>query len=191
MEPATDQLGIVRWAIRTATIVVGMSLVGGLAAAVVGGPLTDLGSGAGGLFGVPSLLLTVAALAIGIPAGVVVARRLRSQGRWIGAAAVVGGGLWIVATGYFMIAHMVDPCVNGWWGPDSRIGSQPLCERFGNELNWHTRFHLLAHSAPAGVLVAMYVWAVRRWTGPADRERTVSSTVGSDGLGGVAERLEM
>ena len=158
-----QQPRIVRWAIWTAISVVAVSVVAGLAAALIGGPLTDLGSGAGGLYAIPSLVLDVAAVAIGVPAAVVVARQLRTEGPWFRAAVVVGGGLWVVAIGYFVVAHLVDPCVNGWWGPESRIGSQPLCERFGSELNWHTRFHLLAHAAPAAVLVTAYVWAVRRW----------------------------
>ncbi len=162
----TGQLRIVRWAIWITAGVVAVSFIAGVAAAAVGGPLTQLGSGAGGLYAVPSLVLDLTAVFIGVPAGVVVARHLRPQSRRLGAALIVGGGLWVVAIGYFMIAHWLDPCVNGWWGPESRVGSQPLCERFGNELNWHTRFHLLAHAIPATLLVAGYIWAVRRWATP-------------------------
>ena len=61
------------------------------------------------------------------------------------------------------------PCVNGWWDARSRIGDQLLCERFGSELNWHTRFHLLAHAAPASVLLGAYLWAIRRWGQPGVR----------------------
>ena len=64
------------------------------------------------------------------------------------------------------MAHMVDPCANGWWDANSRIGSQPLCEQFGSELNWHTRFHLFAHAAPAAVLLAVYVLAVQQCGAP-------------------------
>jgi hypothetical protein len=144
-----------------------VSFIGGVAAVVLGGPFTDLGTGAGGLGAIPSLLLDLTAVAIGAPASVLVARQLRTEAAWLRATATAGGGLWIIAVGYFVIAHWVDPCVNGWWDSGTRIGSQPLCERFGNELNWHTRVHLLAHAAPATILVVGYVWAVRRWVVPA------------------------
>jgi hypothetical protein len=143
-------------------LIIAVSVAGGLAAVLVGRGLTDLGEGAGGLFGFPSLLLTLLALALGLPAALIVARVVRPDDGWIGAAVLVGVGAWVVAIGYFVVAHAVDPCVNGWWDERSRIGSQPLCERFGAELNWHTRFHLLAHAAPAAALFGIYVWAVRR-----------------------------
>lgn len=181
MALATGQLRIVRWAIWIATSVVAVSFIGGVAAAVLGGPFAQLGSGAGGLYAVPSLVLDLVAVVIGVPAGIIVARQLRDESRWLAAAVIVGGGLWVVALGYFMVAHVIDPCVNGWWGPDSRVGSQPLCERFGNELNWHTRFHLLAHAAPAAALTAGYVWAVRRWVTPSKAEASDSGRMQAKG----------
>lgn len=158
-----------RWLMWLLGIVVGVSLAGGVAAALVGRGLTDLGAGPGGLFGVPSLLLTLGALVLGLPAAVIVARLVRPADGWIGKAVLVGIGAWVVAIGYFVVAHAVDPCVNGWWDGRSRIGSQPLCERFGPELNWNTRFHLLAHAAPAAALFAAFAWAVRRSLGEAAR----------------------
>ncbi len=178
MALATGQLRIVQWAIWITAIVVAVSFVGGLAAAAFGGPFTGLGSGAGGLYAVPSLVLSLAAVAVGVPAGIIVARHLRPELRWLRAGVIAGGGLWVVAIGYFMIAHWVDPCVNGWWGPETHIGSQPLCERFGNELNWHTRFHLLAHAAPAAVLAVGYIWAIRRWVTPQPEPDRSSRHVG-------------
>ena len=150
------------WMVRLLTIIIGASLAGGIAAAVSGGGLTDLGDGAGGGFGLPSLLLTVVALVLGLPAAVIAARLVRPADGWIGVAVPVCAGAWVVAIGYFVIAHAIDPCVNGWWDGRSRVGSQPLCERFGSELNWHTRFHLLAHAAPAAALLVVYGWLVRR-----------------------------
>ncbi len=152
-----------RWVIRSLTVIIAVSLAGGIAAALAGGPLSDLGSGAGGLFGIPSLLTTLIALFVAIPTATVVARQARHSPGWLRAGVVVAAGAWIVAIGYFVIAHAVDPCVNGWWHARTRIGDQPLCERFGPELNVHTRFHLLAHAAPAAVLLAAYVWSIRRW----------------------------
>ena len=143
-----------------------VSLIGGVAAALIGGSLTDLGSGAGGLFGIPSILTTLIALFVAIPAAVAISRQTRLSPGRLRAAIVIGSGAWIVAIGYFVVAHAVDPCVNGWWDAQSRIGDQPLCERFGQELNWHTRFHLLAHAAPAAVLLGAYLWAIRRWGQP-------------------------
>jgi len=157
---------MVRWLVRALFVVIGVSVVAGIMAAVFGGALTDLGSGFGGLYGLPALVLTLLALGVGIPAGVVVARRLGSNRGWLLATAIVIGGVFVVAIGYERVAHAIDPCANGWWGPDSMIGSQPLCERFGSELNWHTRFHLAAHSLPALVLLAGYAWAIRRWVAP-------------------------
>jgi hypothetical protein len=140
-----------------------VSLIGGIAAAVVGGSLTNLGSGAGGLFGIPSILTTLIAMFLAIPAAVGMVRQTRRRPSWLRAATVTAAGAWIVATGYFVVAHAIDPCFNGWWDARSRIGDQPLCERFGPELNVHTRFHLLAHAAPGAILLAIYLWAIRRW----------------------------
>ncbi len=170
----------VRWTIRSFTVVIAISLVGGIAAAAVGGSLTDLGSGAGGLYAVPALLTTLIALFVAIPAAVAVARQARGSPGWFRTGVMVAAGAWIVAIGYFEVAHAVDPCVNGWWDASSRIGEQPLCERFGTELNWHTRFHLLAHAAPAAVLLAIYLGAVRRWAaGPASPLSTTSAAAPS------------
>lgn len=152
-----------RWTVRSLTVVIAVSLIGGIAAAALGGSFTELGSGAGGLYGIPSLLTTLIALFVAVPASVGIARQARRSPGWLRAAIIVGGGAWIVAIGYFVVAHALDPCVNGWWDARSRIGDQPLCERFGSELNWHTRFHLLAHAAPAAVLLVVYLWAIRRW----------------------------
>ncbi len=153
----------VRWTTRSLTVVIVVSLIGGIAAAVLGGALSNLGSGAGGLFGIPSILTTLIALLLAMPAAVGMVRQTRRSPGWLRSATVIAVGAWIVAIGYFMVAHAVDPCVNGWWDSRSRIGDQPLCERFGPDLNWHTRFHLLAHAAPATVLLATYLWAAKRW----------------------------
>ena len=153
-------LGWTTWSLTTVVII---SLSAGIAAALFGGILTDLGSGAGGLFGIPSILTTLIALFLAIPAAIVTARQTRQSPGWLRSATVIATGAWVVAIGYFVVAHAVDPCVNGWWGPQSRLGDQPLCERFGPELNWHTRFHLLAHALPAAILLAMYLYAIRRW----------------------------
>jgi hypothetical protein len=165
----------VGWTVGSLTVVVAVALIGGITAALAGGSLTDLGSGAGGLFGFPAMVTIVIAL-FAIPVSVGLAQTARGSPDWLRSAIIVGAGAWIVAIGYFQVAHSIDPCVNGWWDARSRIGDQPLCERFGSELNWHTRFHLLAHAAPAAVLLTVYVWAVRRWATPAAAEQAVAAT---------------
>lgn len=163
-----DHVGphLLRWLVRLLFVVIGVSVVSGIAAAAFGGSFANLGSGFGGLYGVPALLLTLLALGAGIPAGVVVARRIRSSRGWLLAAGIVIGGVFVVVIGYAQVAHTIDPCANGWWGARSMIGSQPLCERFGRELNWNTRFHLVAHALPALILLAGYAWAIHKWVAP-------------------------
>ena len=157
---------LLRWLVRLLFVVIGVSVVAGIAAAAFGGAFANLGSGFGGLYGVPALLLTLLALGVGMPAGVVVARRLWSSRGSLLATGIVISGVFVVAIGYAQVAHTIDPCVNGWWGLESMIGSQPLCERFGSELNWHTRFHLVAHAFPALILLAGYAWAIHKWVAP-------------------------
>lgn len=157
---------MVRWTIRTLIAVIAVSVVAGVAAALIGGSLTGLGSGYGGLDGYPSLLTALIAVFLALPAAVMAARQVRGSARWLRVPVVVAGGAWLVAISYALVAHVIDPCVNGWWDLQTRVGDQPLCERFGSELNWHTRFHLLAHAAPAALLLVGYTWAIRRWAGP-------------------------
>jgi hypothetical protein len=160
------RLRVIDWMMWAVTLIIAISVVAGIAAAAVGGSWSDLGEGYGGLYGLPSVLLTALALLVGIPAAVLIARRLGPESGRLRIAVLVTGGVWVVAMGYDMVAHTVDPCVNGWWDARSRIGSQPLCERFGSELNWHTRFHLLAHAAPAAILLGIYTYVIKRWGHP-------------------------
>ncbi|MGI9624119.1 MAG: hypothetical protein ACR2PK_14890 [Acidimicrobiales bacterium] len=165
MSDNESNLGVIGWLIWTLTIIIVVSLVAGIAAASIGGSLSDLGSGYGGLYGLPAMLLSALALLV-ILAAVIVGRSLGPKSGRLRIAILVIAGVWLVAIGYSMVAHMVDPCVNGWWDARSRVGSQRLCERFGSELNWHTRFHLLAHAAPAAVLLGVYMYVIRRWGRP-------------------------
>ncbi|HEX9683209.1 MAG TPA: hypothetical protein VGA13_09010 [Acidimicrobiales bacterium] len=167
------------WTIRSLVLVVSFSFVAGVVAALVGGSLSDLGEGAGGLFGVPSLLTTLIAVFLALPAAVTVARHGRGSPR-LRRPIVIAGGAWVVAIGYFQVAHSVDPCLHGWWDLSNRVGDQPLCERFGSELNWHTRFHLAAHAGPAMILLVAYLWAIRRWATPTDHDELAEHAPGSD-----------
>lgn len=150
----------------TVVLVIVTALVAGGAAALIGGSFSSLGDGYGGLWGVPALVLPLIALVLGVVAAIKIARSLgRGSGR-LRIVLLVVVGVWVVAIGYSEVAHLVDPCVHGWWDETSQVGSQPLCERFGSELNWNTRFHLLAHAVPAGVILALYLWTVQRWARP-------------------------
>ena len=65
----------IRWTIGSLAVVVVVSVIAGVVAALFGGSLTDLGSGAGGLYGIPSLLTTAIALLVAMPVAVLTARR--------------------------------------------------------------------------------------------------------------------
>lgn len=162
----TESPRTVRWTVRSFTVVIVVSLIAGIAAAIVGGSLTDLGSGYGGLFGIPSILAAAIALFLAMPAALALTRKPERSRKRLQTVIVWAAGAWIVAIGYDVAGHAIDPCVNGWWDSRSRIGEQPLCERFGSELNWHTRFHLLAHAAPAAILLGAYVWVINRLARP-------------------------
>lgn len=156
--------------LRVMLVVVGLlvviALVGGVAAALFGGSLSELGEGYGGLWGWPATILPLIALVLGVTAAIKISRDLGPGSGRLRIALLVVVGVWVVAIGYSEVAHIADPCVRGWWDEQSKLGSQPLCERFEAELNWNTRFHLLAHAVPAALLLGLYLWAVHRWARP-------------------------
>lgn len=80
---------IVRWMILSLTAVIVISVVAGVGATVVGGTLTGLGDGFGGLYGAPALLLTFIALLVGVPATIIVTKRLGPDDRRLRAGVVV------------------------------------------------------------------------------------------------------
>ena len=129
----------------------------GSLAAAFGGELTSWGNGAGGLDGWADLSQTIFSLVVGVAAGIATFR----EGRAIPiAVAVFATGL-LIGTGYLIGGHLVDPCDRGWWDAGSRVGDQPLCERFGQlGLAVNTRFHLLLHATlgvlSSGVAVLLY-----------------------------------
>lgn len=158
-----------RWADRTAwigfaiilvTIAIGLAL--GLVAALAGGRLTHLGDGFGGLWGAPALTLTIA-MVLGLPS-LVLGFLAIARKRWRNAARLLAYfGPLLILFGFVAIPHGLDPCSLGVWGPFSRVGEAMLCERWGLELNVHTRFHLFWHTAPTMILVVLYWLALRRW----------------------------
>jgi len=153
---------LARMGLIVVVLTVSISLVLGLLAAWFGSFLTPLGSGLGGGWGIPMLALNLAML-LGLPslllAGADLARGRRDQaGRML-----AFWGPFFVGFGFIQIAHAIDPCFRGTWTLGSYLGSIPLCELFWPEINIHTRFHLLLHSAPAVVLVGLYWAALNRW----------------------------
>lgn len=133
-----------------------LSLGLGLLTALVGGALTPLGDGLGGGYGIPELLFLVAIL-LGLPG---LFRGIGGLFKWDWEQAmwvIVFIGPLIIAVGYILIPHALDPCVNAIWDLTSQIGdSIPLCQRFDNDLNVHTRFHYVWHILPTLPLVWLY-----------------------------------
>lgn len=120
---------------------IGVMLALGMAAALVGGDLTSLGSGFGGLgFG------AVAVLGGLVVVGVLAAGWLLAVSRRPLEALIVVAGPLVVLVSYVYLAHSLDPCVLGLWQQGSSTGGAPLCEAVGSGLNIHRRFHLLLHS---------------------------------------------
>lgn len=141
---------------------VGVCVVLGLSAALMGGSLTSLGSGPGGLGGMPMLLFLLAAL-LGLPSLVrglfdLYQRRWDRLGRIVAFIAPV-----FIAIYFFEIPHAIDPCALGIWAPGSSWASIPLCEAWGGGWNIHARFHLFLHAVPTLLPVALYWIALRKW----------------------------
>ena len=145
--------GLARLGWRIILLVSGISLLLGLLAALVGGSLTALGNGPGGGNDIPDLVFSISII-LGlflVFRGVI--KREKTKTRWL----FVFVGPLLISIGYILIAHTFDPCDNGLWDLSSRIGeSIPLCERFGSEINIHTRFHYLWHIVPTLPLVWLY-----------------------------------
>lgn len=120
---------------------IGVMLALGMAAALVGGDLTSLGSGFGGLgFG------AVAVLGGLVVVGVLAAGWLLAVSRRPLEALIVVAGPIVVLVSYVYLAHSLDPCVLGLWQQGSSTGGAPLCETVGSGIGIHRRFHLLLHS---------------------------------------------
>lgn len=154
-----DRLG--EWSFRLIVMSLSIWLILGLLAAIFGGPLTNLGSGFGGVWGVPGLVFLFATL-LALPSFLIgFADLFQKQAGAIKRMLVYGFSL-LIAFGYVFIAHGLDPCFLGIWHVFSKLGSIRLCEQFGGELNIHTRFHLLWHVLPTLPLVGIYWFAYKR-----------------------------
>jgi hypothetical protein len=130
-----------------------ISLLLGLLAALAGGSFTALGNGFGGGNGIPDLVFLIPVLIGLFLIFRSVIKREDNKSFWLFAFI----GPLIISIGYVQIAHTFDPCYNGLWDLSSRIdGRIALCERFGSEINIHTRFHYLWHIVPTLPLVWLY-----------------------------------
>lgn len=157
MEKWSDRLAFISFLITILNIVI--STIAGLIAALGGGRLTELGSGAGGAYGLPDITNTLA-LALTLPALIFgISLLIRKKEGAMGRILVFVGAL-MISFGFLVIAHVLDPCLSGIWTSRSHLGDIPLCERFGFELNIHTRFHLLWHATSTLPLVLVYWYSM-------------------------------
>lgn len=141
-------------------VVTGVATVLGIVAAAFGGWWTGLGNGYGGLEGLPAGLLALAVVGVTVRATVVGIRTDRTDVASLRHVGLLVAIVWVVGLGYSEIAHQLDPCARGWWEPSSTFGDQPRCERFDDEYNVHTRYHLLWHAGPAFLLAlgGLMIW---------------------------------
>ena len=102
--------GVVRVLTKALIFVIAVSVVAGIAAAAVGGSLSDLGTGYGGLWGMPALSLTLVAVTLGAAAAIKMGRVLRPEEHRLRLALLVFAGVWVVVFGYSEVAHLFDPC---------------------------------------------------------------------------------
>ncbi len=154
---------LARIALLILAVDVTLSLIIGSLVAIRWPFLSEWGGGFGGGNGLPVLGYLVA-LFLGVPS---LLAAIQDSNKRAGRL-IPFFGLFIILVGFAGVSHALDPCVTGLWDASSRLGSQPLCERFGAELNIHTRFHLLHHAlVPTVALVPLYWLALRRWHPPA------------------------
>ncbi len=147
----SDRLIVLGWQILLVTSA--LSVLLGILAAVFGGAFTELGRGVGGGNGFPTLIFLIPAL-FGLI--LLVQNIFKKKKDWSLLLLVFLGPL-IISFGYIIIAHEFDPCFNDLWNINSQIGDGiRLCERFGNEINIHTRFHYLWHITPTIPLIWLY-----------------------------------
>ncbi len=150
---------LARLALLILIVDVTLSLVIGSLIAIKWPFLREWGGGFGGGNGLPVLGYLIA-LFLGAPS---LLAAIQGSNKRAGRLMAFMGPL-IILVGFGGVSHALDPCVTGLLDGTSRLGSQPLCERFGAELNIHTRFHLLHHAlVPTVVLVPMYLLALSRW----------------------------
>jgi hypothetical protein len=149
---------LTHWGGQLIVFDVWISLIFGLIAALFGGRFERFGVGIGGGYGVPDLIFLVAAL-FGLPSFLhglrLLIGRERGASRWLLAFL----GPLLISFAYILVPHTLDPCSNGLWTLTDQIGtSVQLCERFGSDIDIHTRFHYLWHILPT----LPFVWIYRK-----------------------------
>ncbi len=147
---------------------IGLFFILGVLATLLGGQWTQLGEGPGGGWGVPALVFNIVIL-LGIPSlGVSFRGILIKDSRRL-ARGIYFFAPMVISFAYIAIAHSIDPCALEIWRLTDRWEEQNLCERFGREINIHTRFHLFLHSAPIVIILLAYQLLFRRiyrWINP-------------------------
>lgn len=156
--------GAARLSIITITAVLGVAVVVGAAAAVIGGPLGEVGSGASGLWGVPQLTLVGVAVFVALP-GAVITLLAPVPHRFLRSALLLVGPV-AIAAAFFVVPHMLDPCAGGRWTLGSHAGDVPLCEAWGGGINIAERFHLVLHGIVGSVVALPILLALRPMTDP-------------------------
>ena len=150
------------------TSALGVMLALGMAAALVGGDLTSLGSGFGGLG-----FWSVSVLGGLVVVGALAASWLLAVSRRPLEALILVAGPLAVVVSYVYLAHSLDPCVRGLWQQGSSTGGVPLCETVGSGIEIHKRFHLLLHALAGIPGLTLFAVGLRR---PAFARRPVDLT---------------
>lgn len=137
----------------------------GAVAAVLGGSLERVGSGPGGLWGWPTLVMLGMAL-VGAGAGAVGVVSARGRRDLRARALVLAFGPALVFAVAFQGAHVVDPCSTGLLDLRDKVDGTRACWPAEGALSLHERFHLLGHGA-VGLAAALALVAAERRTRPA------------------------
>jgi hypothetical protein len=143
-----------RWLLVVGLLVINLVLlVMGSLAALVGGGLTDWGSGAGGLGGWADGSMTIFSLTFGLAAGTATFR----AGGSIRLSVIVFATGILVGIGFLTGGHLLDPCARGWWEFNSKTGDTRLCSaRHDIALQFHLLLHAIVGTASAVLALALY-----------------------------------
>ena len=147
--------------VYVSVVALGVALAGGLVAFVATPTFDELGSGPGGLFGVPALVL-LACAGLGLPMllySLVSVARGRWRDGWYLLIAVLQ---WCIAVGFFYVAHAFDPCARGLLSDSSSFLDAPLCTPWGGGLQTAARLHLLHHALVPALPLAIVQLALLR-----------------------------
>jgi hypothetical protein len=136
-------------------------LVLGVLAAVLGGGWAQWGAGLGGGWGLPALIFELPVL-LGIPSLIIGVQGFFRKNRRKMVYLIFFFAPLFISFAFIIVAHALDPCALKIWTLNDHWGTQKLCERFGNDINIHTRFHLLLHVMPIFILLMAYRFLFRK-----------------------------